>query len=242
VAALVGFDVLGATEELTGAVTLGQLIAGVSVPAGFAVAALDLTATDLDEGTALRLTVGDPDDTDRLLAAVDVGVDGGTVESRPVAGIWYRYASAKTVSVRVSTAPTTGVTSGTVTLTLYTYPCVVMETASYMVLEELGVLREGGTPRAADKQQADRALTEEYDEMRGLGLGARQDLAWPIDLIPTWAVRRVAVRAAARLLGVYGIPMPRRQMLMAQAQQAEREMRRQVRTATSGDPVQARYF
>lgn len=241
-AALLGFDVLETTEELYAPVALGQLIAGVAVPAGYAVAGLDLVTSDLDEGTGLRLTVGDPVDTARLLAASAIGVDGGTAEARPAATGWYRYDAAVTVSARASVAPTTGAASGSVTLRLYSYPAVDLATARAMVLEELGVLREGGTPRAADVVQADRALAEEHAEMRGLGLGNRQDLAWPLELLPRWAARHVAVSAAARLLGVYGIPMQRRQMLMAQAQQAEREMRRQTRKATSGSAVEARYF
>lgn len=241
-AALLGFDVLETTEELYAPVALGQLIAGVAVPAGYAVAALDLVSTDLDTGSWLIFEVGDPANTARLLAGTTIGTTGGTEEVRPATTGWYRYDTAKTVSVRVKSAPFSGVAAGSVTLRLYTYPSVDQATSRAMVLEELGVLREGGTPRAADIVQADRALAEEHAEMRGLGLGNRQDLSWPLELLPRWAARHVAMGAAARLLGTYGVSLQRRQMIMAQAQQAEREMRRQTRTATAGNPVAGVYY
>lgn len=238
-AALQGFDVLAASEAISAPPTLGQLIAGVHVPAGYAVGGLDLTVGALDPGGTMTLSVGDPDDTDRLLPADAVGQDGGTVESRPASHTWHRYAADTTVSVRCAAAPAAVVASGSIVLTLYTYPAAELETVHYTVLEELGVLREGGTPRAADLVQAVRAVREEYDTLRGLGLGRRQDLAWPPGLIPTWAVRPVAVRAAARLLGIYGIPLQRRQVILAMASQGERDLRRQCRTPTTYEPVKA---
>ncbi len=241
-AALLGFDAATATETITAPVTLAQLLASKILRAGYAVGGLDLTAPALDPGGTLAVTVGDPTDTDRLLTANTVAQDGGLVEWRPDPLDWYRYGAQTTVSVRVSTGPVAAVSDGTFTLTLYTYPAATLATAQAMVLEELGILKEDGIARAEEQAQAARVLTEVHDELQALGLGNRQDLAWPIELIPTWAVRHVARMGAAKLMGVFGIPMPRRQLLMAGAQMAEREMRRQTRVATAGGPVAATYY
>ena len=243
-AALEGFQTLTATQTLSGALSLGNLLCSITVPAGYVVAGLDLTAPDLDTHATplVMLSVGDPADTDRLLAADDVGKAGGTVEDRPEADDWHRYATATVVSVRVSTAPATSVTSGDVVLTLYVYPAATLAIAQELVLQELGVLGEGQTARAADTAQAAMALQEQYDENTALGLGARQDLVWPVHLIPRWAVRRVAQQAAYRLSGVYGAGGPKQQRLATNAAMAERELRRQCRVATSGDPVEAVYY
>jgi len=83
VAALRGFDTFAAVTTLTVPVIAGQLLASRSIPAGYAVGGLDLTAPALDPSGPLMLTVGDPADTDRLMPASNVGADGGTVEWRP---------------------------------------------------------------------------------------------------------------------------------------------------------------
>ena len=243
-AALAGFETFTATHTLSGALALGNLICPITVPEGYVVGGLDLEATDLDTNAAptIMLTVGDPADTDRLLAANNVGQAGGTVEDRPANTAWYRYAAATVVSVRVSTGPATGATSGTVTLTLYTYPATTRADAQAMVLHELGVLPEGQAARAADALQAAIALQEQHDENTVLGLGAREDLEWPITYIPRWAVRRVVCQAAYRLAGVYGATGPRLQRLATNAVQGERELRRQVRKATAGCRVVATFY
>lgn len=241
-AALRGFEVKAGVTTLTAPVVTGQLLASVTLPAGYAVGGLDLTMPALDPGGPLMITVGDPADIDRIMPASDLGANGGTVEYRPDPTTWHRYAKATTVSVRVSIPPLASVSTGTAVLTLYTYPAVTLATARSMILGELGVLKEDGTARAEEAAQAGQALIEAYDELRGLGLGNRIDLEWPIDLIPTWAVRHVAKIGAKKIMGVFGIPMPRRQVLQAEAAGAEREMRRQCRTSSLLQPVQAVYF
>lgn len=241
-AALRGFDTFAAVTTLTAPVIAGQLLASRSIPAGYAVGGLDLTASALDPGGPLMLTVGDPADTDRLMPASNVGADGGTVEWRPEPVTWHRYAKRTTISVCVSIPPLASVGSGSVVLTLYTYPAVTLATAQAMVLEELGILKEDGIARAEELAQARQAVSEAYDELRGLGLGKRIDLEWPVELIPNWAARSVAKIGAKHIMGVFGIPLPRRQILQAEAGMAEREMRRQCRTSSLLQPVQAVYF
>lgn len=241
-AALRGFDVLAATSAISAPVVAGQLLASRIVPAGYAVGGLDLSSPALDPAGLLRFTVGDPADTDRLMPASDIGAVGGTVEYRPDPTAWYRYAKRTMVSVRVSIPPAAAISGGTVVLTLYTYPAVTLATAQAMVLEELGILKEDGTARAEELAQARQAVTEAYYELRGLGLGNRIDLEWPVDLIPTWAVRSVAKIGAKKLMGVFGIPMPRRQVLQAEAGMAERELRRQCRKSSLLEPTQAVYY
>ena len=241
-AALRGFDIFASTTVINSPLIAGQLVASRSIPAGYVVGGLDLTAPALDPGGAMLLTVGDPADTDRLLPACDIGRDGGTIEWRPEPVTWYRYAKRTTISVRVTVAPLASVTGGNVTLVLYTYPAVTQAQQASMVLEELGILKEDGIARAEESAQAQRAVAEVYDEWRGLGLGRRIDLEWPLELIPNWAARSVAKAGAKKLMGVFGIPLPRRQILQAEAGMAEREMRRQCRKSSLYEPVQAVYF
>ena len=241
-AALRGFDVKSGVTVLVAPVVTGQLLASVALPAGYAVGGLDLTMPALDPSGPLLVTVGDPADTDRIMTGSSIGADGGTVEYRPDPTAWHRYAKATTVSVRVAIPPLASVSTGTVVLTLYTYPAVTLATARSMILEELGVLKEDGTARAEEAAQAGQALSETYDELRGPGLGNRIDLEWPVDLIPTWAVRQVAKIGAKKLMGVFGLPLPRRQMLQADAAMAEREMRRQTRKSSLLEPVQTVYY
>ena len=241
-AALRGFEVLSAVTALSAPVVAGQLLASRVVPAGYAVGGLDLTSPALDPAGPLRLTVGDPADTDRLMPASSVGAEGGTVEYRPDPTTWYRYAKRTTVSVRVSIPPLASVSGGSVVLTLYTYPAVTLATAQAMVLEELGILKEDGVARAEELAQARQAVSEAYDELRGLGLGNLIDLEWPVDLIPNWAVRSVAKIGAKKIMGVFGVPLPRRQILQAEAGMAERELRRQCRKSSLLEPVQAVYY
>jgi hypothetical protein len=242
VAVLRGFDVFAATTVVSSPLVIGQLLAARTLPAGYVVGGLDLTAPALDPGGPLSMTVGDPADTDRLLQTSSIGADGGTVEWRPEPVTWHRYAKRTTVSVRVSIPPLAAVTGGNVTLVLYTYPASTLATAQAMVLEELGILKEDGVARAEELAQARQAVTEAYDELRGLGLGRRIDLEWPVDLIPTWAVRQVAKIGAKKLMGVFGLSMPRRQVLQAEAGMAEREMRRQCAKSSLLQPVVAEYY
>lgn len=241
-AALRGFDVYAAETSLTAPLMSGQLLASRTIPAGYAVGGLDLTAPALDPSGPLRLTVGDPADTDRLMPASNIAADGGTVEWRPEPVTWHRYAKSTTISARVSIPPLASVATGDIVLTLYVYPAVTLATAQAMVLEELGILKEDGAARAEELAQARQAVTEAYEELRGLGLGRRIDLEWPMELIPTWAVRSVAKIGARKLMGVFGIPLPRRQILQAEAGMAEREMRRQCRATSLLQPVTAVYY
>lgn len=241
-AALRGFEAYAGVTSLTAPVTAGQLLASRRLLPGYVVGGFDLTMPTLDPGGPLRITVGDPADTDRLLPSSALGADGGTLEWRPEPVTWYRYAKATTVSVRVFVPPLAAVSSGSVVLTLYTYPAATLATAQAMVLEELGILKEDGIARAEELAQARQAVTETYDELRGLGIGNKIDLEWPVDLIPTWAVRHVAKIAANKVSGVFGAPMPRRQLLEMGAAKAEREMRRQTRKSSLLEPVQAVYF
>lgn len=241
-AALRGFDIFASTTVINAPLIAGQLVASRTIPAGYVVGGLDLTAPPLDPGGAMLVTVGDPADTDRLLPACDIARDGGTIEWRPEPVTWYRYAKRTTISVRVTVAPLASVTGGNVTLVLYTYPAVTQAQQASMVLEELGILKEDGVARAEEAAQARQAVSEVYDEWRGIGLGRKIDLEWPLELIPNWAARSVAKQGAKKLMGVFGIPLPRRQILQAEAAMAEREMRRQVRKWSLMQPVQAVYF
>jgi len=120
----VGHGVGGNTKVATGVYTLtaaltqGQVIPMVAVPAGARVLDVTLSADDLDGGAGLALDVGDGADADRYLAASTVAQGGGVARLSTHAGHGYRYAAGDTIDVTVQTAPAAGATSGSLKLSV----------------------------------------------------------------------------------------------------------------------------
>lgn len=237
-AALEGFDLISGTATVTTPFSAGATLLSVSVPARTVVAALDLTATDLDSNAAptITLNVGDAVDLDRYLAASTVARAGGTVEYRPASSAWWRYNAASAVTVRVGTDAATDA-AGSVSLTLYTYPGVDLADVVKATLQRLGVLGESEIPRAGDDQITREALAEVHEMMRGRTLTTRQDLTWPLELIPVFALRAYAGMAANLLADAFQLPAARIPILAQRAAEGERELRRMTRKPYSGEPV-----
>lgn len=236
--ALAGFDTLTATAAVTAPFTAGQTILTLAVPARTVVAALDLTATDLDTNAAptVTLNVGDVADVDRFVAASTIARTGGTLEARPAASAWWRYGDASNVVVQIGTDAATAAT-GSVTLLAYVYPGADVTYLVRLTLQALGVLAEGETPRFDDAAIINEALAEVHEMLRGRGLANRQDLAWPLALVPMFAARPYAALAANMVADTFGVSAQRAQRLAARAVEGEREIRRQTRKAYSGEPV-----
>lgn len=237
-AALEGFDLITGTATVTTPFAAGATLLSVSVPARTVVAALDLTATDLDSNAspAITLNVGDAADVDRYVAASTVARAGGTVENRPASSAWWRYTAADAVTVRVGTDAATDA-AGTVSMTLYTYPGADLSDVVKATLQRLGVLGESETPRAGDDQITREALAEVHEMMRGRLLTTKQDLTWPLELIPMFALRAYAGMAANLLADAFQIPASRVPILAQRAAQGEMELRRMTRKPYSGEPV-----
>jgi len=233
-----GFDAIVGSAAVTAPFVAGDVLLSVPVPARTVVAALDLSAGALDSGGVplLTLDVGDDALTTRFVAGTTVAQAGGKLEVRPVTAGWWRYSQASAVTVRVG-ADAAVDASGALALTLYTYPGVDVTTAITQTLSRLGVLAEGETPRAEYANEAEQALAEVHEMMRGRGLASRQDMAWPLALIPVFAVRAYASMAANLLAETFALPMPRKQLMAQRAAEAERELRRMTRVAYDGEPV-----
>lgn len=236
--ALAGFDTITATGAVTAPFVAGQVLLSLPVPARTVVAALDLTTSDLDTNAAptITLNVGDTADVDRFLAASTVARAGGVVEVRPAASAWWRYGAADSVTVRVGTDAATDA-AGSVTLTAYVYPGEDTAQVVRQTLRGLGVLAEGETPRSEDAAIALEAIYDVHEMLRGKGIANRQDLAWPVGLIPLFAVRPYAAMAGNLLAETFSVSARRAQRLAARAVDGEREIRRQTRKAYSGEPV-----
>lgn len=243
-AALSGFDVITVTQGLTGPFTLGQILAFVNVSPRLVVAGADLTVTDLDTNTTplITLEIGDGFDTDRFLSASTIGRTGGTVEARPANSAWYRYTAFDTVDVRVAAAAASSAATGTLTLALYTYPATDYAALRRMVLQELGFLAAGEEVRAEDGEAVDAALSETHESVRFKAMHRRQDLEWPLDLVPMFAARSYAVLAAQRLSEVYGLSDSMAARLAQRALGADHELRRMTRLPHDGEPVNAKYY
>lgn len=117
-----GVVAVKATYTVAAALVVNDVVQMVKVPKGAQVIDLVLTATDLDTaGPTLVFDVGDGGDTDRYIDGSTIGGTGGT--ARLGSGITtntpnHTYADDDTIDVLVQVAPTTGATSGTITLSV----------------------------------------------------------------------------------------------------------------------------
>lgn len=120
-----GVGIVSATSKytLTGALVQDDVIQMLKIPAGAVIQEVILSCTDLDTASspAIVLEVGDGDDPNRFIDASTIGQAGGLDRLGTHGGHGYQYAAADTIDVKVPTAPATGATTGTITLTaIYT--------------------------------------------------------------------------------------------------------------------------
>lgn len=237
-AALSGFDTATVTATVTTPITGGATLATLVLPARAVAAGFDLSASDLDGAAspAITLSVGDAANLTRFAAADTIAQAGGTSELRPASSAWWRYPAGGSVLVQCVTPPGSGI-AGTVVLTGYYYPGADVADVVRVTLRGLGVLAEGETPRAEDAAIALEALADVHETVRGKGLAARLDLAWSLALLPLFAVRPYAAMAGNLLADTFGASAQRAATMAARAAEGERELRRQTRKATSGEPV-----
>lgn len=236
--ALRGFDSFVASAALSPPYTLGATLLSLSLPSKVTVGGIDLSVDALDSNAAplLALNIGDAVDDDRFVAADTTARAGGLLEYRPENTAWYRYNLATSVLTTVDVAPATA-QAGAIAITVYGYPSLDISDAQKMVLQVLGVLAEGETPRAEDAVLALGALEEIHEQLRFKQLANRQDLAWPVTLIPVFAGRPYARMAANLLADTFGVSMQRAQVMAQRAVEGEREMRRQTAVKSTGAPV-----
>lgn len=237
-AALVGFDKFTTTVAVATPFIAGQTLLTLALPSRSVVAALDLTASDLDAGAVptITLDVGDAADADRFIAATTIAQNGGLLEYRPLGSGWWRYGAADNLLVRGNTGASVDA-AGEITLTAYTYPGADVSYVVKLTLQGLGVLAEGETPRAEDAAIALEALAEVHETLRGKQLANRQDLAWPLALLPMFATRPYAAMAGNLLADTFGVSAQRAARMAQRAAEAEREMRRQTYVKYDGQPI-----
>lgn len=108
------------TYEITAALVVSDVVQMVRVPAGAYIIEVTLATDDLDTaGPAIVLDVGDGTTTDRFIDAclsAQVAANDVVCRINHVDGLNYTYAAEDTIDVIVATAPTTGATSGTISL------------------------------------------------------------------------------------------------------------------------------
>lgn len=239
-AALVGFDTFTASATVSTPITLAATLLTVPVPAGVAIGGIDLTVSDLDTNAAptIALDVGDVVDADRFVAASTIARAGGTLEYRPAATAWYRYNAAAAVRVTVQATPALASgAAGSIAGTIYGYPSVDRAVLVRQTLQLVGVVAEGETPRAEDAAIALEALADVHEMLRGKGIANKQDVAWPLAAVPLFAARSYAALAGNLLADTFGLSMQRAARLAQRAAEGEREIRRQTRKPTDGEPV-----
>lgn len=108
------------TYELTAALVINDVIQMVKIPKGASILETILATDDLDTASspAIVLTVGDDGDTDRFTLVSTIAQAGGFVRMTNIAGLGYQYTADNTIDVKCTTAPQTGATSGTISLTV----------------------------------------------------------------------------------------------------------------------------
>lgn len=107
---------------LTAALALNDTIELFKLHPRFRVTGGLIKATDLDSGgAAIRIDVGDAGDPDRYFAASDVGAAGTVSTTMAATGVDYLNPKYNTVLATVSTGPTGGAATGTLTVMLFGY-------------------------------------------------------------------------------------------------------------------------
>lgn len=108
------------TYELSAALVVNDVIQMVKVPKGARIVEVILGSDDLDTGgsPAIILAVGDGTTADRFVTGSTIAQGAGLVRLNQVDGIGYVYTAEDTIDIKVTTAPATGATSGTLNLTV----------------------------------------------------------------------------------------------------------------------------
>lgn len=102
------------TYEIAAALVANDVIKLCKIPAGATALDVVVGADDLDSATTLVLDVGDTGDAERFIANSDLGQSAGIARMAVMKGFLHKYASDDYLCVKVSTAPGSGATSGTI--------------------------------------------------------------------------------------------------------------------------------
>jgi hypothetical protein len=109
--------VAGTVAVGTAGLALNAVTPLVRVPKGFTVIHATLEATDMDNGTALVLAVGDATVNNRILTGLTIGQAGGISSAIAATGHQFRYADETTINLTATTGAGTAV-AGTVQISL----------------------------------------------------------------------------------------------------------------------------
>lgn len=115
-----GLTSVHGTYELAAALVVNDIIQMVKIPKGARIVNVILGTDDLDSGAspAIVLAVGDGTTADRFISGSTVAQAGGVATIGKVDGVGYVYTADDTIDIKVTTAPATGATSGTLNLTV----------------------------------------------------------------------------------------------------------------------------
>jgi hypothetical protein len=116
-----GVNIVKGSYALTGALVVNDVIKMVKVPSGAIIHSIFVGVPDLDsDGTpAVTLSVGDGDSASRFVLDSTVGQATGVIVGPSVAGgVGYAYTADDTIDIKVTTAPDTSATTGTITMTV----------------------------------------------------------------------------------------------------------------------------
>jgi hypothetical protein len=117
----IGVTCITATYALTTNLIINDVIQVCTIPAGATILDATVATPDVDSATSLVWDLGDGDTTGRFISSSTVGQAAGVARLSVVGGLGYKYTAEDTIDYKVTTAPGTGVTSGTIRfMVLYT--------------------------------------------------------------------------------------------------------------------------
>jgi hypothetical protein len=108
---------------ITAALALNDTVTMLRLHPRFRITDGFVKADDLDTGgsPAIVIAVGDADDDDRYFSGLTIGQAGGVSTTMAATGVDYITTKYTDVILKVTTAPATGATTGTVVVSLHGY-------------------------------------------------------------------------------------------------------------------------
>ena len=109
------------------------------------------------------------------------------------------------------------------------------------VLTRLGVTAAGEEASADDASMVDAAVSAVHDQLAGKGLTTNGSNTWTVERIPDYVGSAYVALVASEVADDFGISDGKAQRLLAQAKEAEREIRRQIAVPYNPDATMTDY-
>lgn len=110
----IGVTTVATTYALTTNLIINDVIQVCKIPKGAVILDATVGMPDVDSATSIVWDLGDGTTTGRFISGSTIGRSAGVARLDQVDGVGYKYTADDTIDLKVTTAPGTGVTSGTI--------------------------------------------------------------------------------------------------------------------------------